>query len=189
MVLFIALIVLVALMLASISLVRSVDTANIIAGNLAFRQTAVQAGDYGIEAAALALPTIVTAPDTDVTPSKNGTPTYWYYSTRRETDASGAPTASPVGTANPAPIVWNNLPVAQTVAGNTVQVVIERLCNGTPPITNLAANCFYEGSAEGGSKKPGQPVFASVTSVFYRVTAYVAGPRNTVSVVQAIVSR
>src|ERR687895_391378 len=74
-VLFIALIVLVALMLASISLVRSVDTANVIAGNLAFKQASVQAADFGIEVAAAALPNIVaTTLDANVTPSASGTP-------------------------------------------------------------------------------------------------------------------
>src|SRR3954469_13437461 len=93
-VLFIALIVLVALMLASVSLVRSVDTANIIAGNLAFKQASVQAADFGIETEAAALPTIITTTgvNTDVTPT-GGSPNYWYYGTRRATDANGAPMA------------------------------------------------------------------------------------------------
>src|ERR1044072_4039301 len=78
-VLFIALIVLVALMLASVSLVRSVDTANIIAGNLAFKQASVQAADTGIEAAVAALPTIVSSTlNSDSTPT-SGPPNYWYY--------------------------------------------------------------------------------------------------------------
>ena len=51
-VLMMALIVLVAMTLAGIALVRSVDTSNIIAGNLAFKQAATNSGDTGIEAAA-----------------------------------------------------------------------------------------------------------------------------------------
>jgi Tfp pilus assembly protein PilX len=47
-VLFIALIVLVAMSLAGIALMRSVDTNVLIAGNLAFRQGATMAGDWGI---------------------------------------------------------------------------------------------------------------------------------------------
>jgi Tfp pilus assembly protein PilX len=48
-ILFIALIVLVAMTLAGIALMRSVDTNVLIAGNLAFRQGATAAGDYGVE--------------------------------------------------------------------------------------------------------------------------------------------
>src|SRR4051794_33864237 len=44
-VLLIALIVLVAMTLAGIGLVRSVDTGNMVAGNLAFKQGATLAGD------------------------------------------------------------------------------------------------------------------------------------------------
>ena len=50
-VLLISLIVLVAMTLAAIALVRSVDTTNIIAGNLAFQQAATNAGDLGSEQA------------------------------------------------------------------------------------------------------------------------------------------
>ena len=48
-ILFIALIVLVAMSLAGIALMRSVDTNVLIAGNLAFRQGATAGGDWGIE--------------------------------------------------------------------------------------------------------------------------------------------
>ena len=50
-VLVIALIILVAMTLAGIALVRSVDTTNIIAGNIAFQQAAVHSGEAGAEAA------------------------------------------------------------------------------------------------------------------------------------------
>lgn len=59
-VLLIALIALVALTLAGIALVRSVDTGNVIAGNLAFKQAALQVSDTGTEAALTALTTITT---------------------------------------------------------------------------------------------------------------------------------
>ena len=50
-VLFIALIILVAMTLAGIALVRSVDTNNIISGNLAFKHSSLLAADRGIQAA------------------------------------------------------------------------------------------------------------------------------------------
>ncbi len=98
-VLFIALIVLVALTMAGIALVRSVDTANIIAGNLAFKEGTLQAADLGVEAAVTALPDIVTNNlDTDLTPAASSTnPNYWYYSTRRVADATGVPTQQMLG--------------------------------------------------------------------------------------------
>ena len=50
-VLFIALIVMVAMSLAGIALIRSTDTAGIVAGNLAFKQAATNALDRSVEAA------------------------------------------------------------------------------------------------------------------------------------------
>ena len=50
-VLFIALIVLVAMTLAGIGMLRSVDTGNLISGNLAFKQSTLNASDLGIETA------------------------------------------------------------------------------------------------------------------------------------------
>jgi type IV pilus assembly protein PilX len=185
-VLFVALIVLVAMMLASIVLVRAVDTTNLIAGNLTFKQSTVQAGDYGIEAAVAALPQIVAT----IVDSDTQAPDYWYYATMRRTDPHGVPTTAPAGAAGaPTPINWNDVPVAETIGGNEVRIVIERLCTGEAPITDIPSHCVFEGHSAGGSKAIGRPVFATSESVFYRVTTHVTGPRNTVSLVQAVVSR
>lgn len=193
MVLFIALIVLVAMTLAGIALVRSVDTANVIAGNLAFKQATLQAADLGVEAAVTALPTIIAGSvDTNLTPAASSTnPNYWYYASRRETDTYGVPTQKQYGAAGAAAAIdWSQVPIVQTVSGNSVRIVIDRLCNGTPPITDLLANCFADPGAGGsGSQKAGATVFSATPTVYYRLTARVAGPRNTVSMVQAILSR
>lgn len=193
MVLFIALIVLVAMTLAGIALVRSVDTANVIAGNLAFKQATLQAGDLGVEAAVTALPTIIAGSlDTDLTPAASSTnPNYWYYATRRETDAYGVPTQKQYGAAGAAAAIdWSQVPIVQTISGNTVQIVIDRLCRGPTPVTDLLASCFAEAATGGGgSSDLERQSFAGTPTVYYRLTARVAGPRNTVSMVQAILSR
>ena len=48
-VLFIALIVLVAMSLAGIAIMRSVDTGNLISGNVAFKQGTLSAADRGVD--------------------------------------------------------------------------------------------------------------------------------------------
>jgi len=50
-VLFFALIALVVMSLAAVALIRSVDTSTLIAGNLAFKQSASSSGDAGLESA------------------------------------------------------------------------------------------------------------------------------------------
>ncbi len=54
-VMFIALLVMVALSLAGIALIRSADTATVVAGNLAFKQAAASAVDRSVEQAIEAL--------------------------------------------------------------------------------------------------------------------------------------
>lgn len=57
-VLLIALIVLVAMTLAGIAMMRSVDTGVVITGNMAFKQSTINAGDVGLDAAYTALTSI-----------------------------------------------------------------------------------------------------------------------------------
>jgi Tfp pilus assembly protein PilX len=191
-VLFIALIVLVALSLAAVALVRSVDTGNIIAGNLAFKQSTINAADLGIEAAMDALgwitqnnldANLIQAPS--VTTNK-----YWYYATRRQVDSRGVPTTKEQGAGGTATAIdWSSVPIISTMEGNDVRVVIDRLCLGPAPVTDVQQNCFFDDVAgDTGTKKTHESVFSGADSLYYRVTVRVAGPRNTVSMVQAIVT-
>ena len=50
-VLFLALVCLLAIMLSAVALVRSVDTSTLIAGNLVLQQSATRSGDGGAETA------------------------------------------------------------------------------------------------------------------------------------------
>lgn len=191
-VLFIALIVLVALTMAGIALVRSVDTSNVIAGNLAFKQGTLHVADVGVEAAVIALPIIIAGSlETDQTPVATSTnPNYWYYASRREEDATGTPTTKQFGAAGAATAInWTSVPTVNTLSGNTVQIVIDRLCLGPPPVTDIQGKCFAEDPLSSGTKKAGGIVFSGADTVFYRATVRVSGPRNTVSVVQAILSK
>lgn len=190
-VLFIALIVLVALTLAGLALMRSMDTSNMVSGNLAFKQASIQAIDVGIEAAVAALPGLNA--NTTVTPVPGAAPLLWYYATRRATDASDIPLTNEYDPAalpaTPVAINWTNVPVFSTVAGNNVQIVIDRLCTGPPPIVSVEYQCYADENAGGGSKAIGRPGFPLPNVVYYRVTVRVAGPRNTLSLGQAILSR
>lgn len=190
--LFVTLIVLVAMLLSGIALIRSVDTTNVIAGNLSFKQAALHAADLGVEAAVAELPNIVaTSLEANITPPASSTlPNYWYYATLRETDVKGLPTTKAFGAGGTAiPINWSNVPVASTSNGYSVKYVIDRLCQGPTPVTDLQANCFADAATGGGTKKAGGTVFSGTTTVYYRISVQVTGPRNTVSYVQATIKR
>lgn len=188
-VLLIALIALVAMTLAGIALMRSVDTANVIAGNFAFKESTVHASDRGIELAVVTLPATV-APGNGTTPVVAK-----YYPVRQPTDAQGLPTT----------VDWTAVPkVTIPTTGNDVQYVIERMCeqfvnnasnlpvasaNG-PDQANRADVTDYCVTATRCTSSPSintAPICQS-GDIFYRVTTRVQGPRGTVSVVQSMVS-
>jgi Tfp pilus assembly protein PilX len=181
MVLFFSLIMLVALTIAAMALVRSVDTANLVTGNIAFKQASVQMADIGVEAAVAALPGIIAA-SADANSPAGCASNCTYYALRQNTDAKGVPTTTD----------WTAVPTVTGIAlpsGYSVRYVIERLCEGPTPVTDIVGNCFSEGSLSGSSKRAGAPKFSGASTIFYRVTVRVAGPRATETFAQAVLSR
>lgn len=174
-VLFIALIALIALTLAGIALVRSVDTSNLIAGNIAFKQAAIQASDLGVEAAFTALST----PNT-IANKTNDDLNQNYYATMQPEDPNlpGVPAA--LTSAFPA----NNV-IVNNATGNTIRYIIERMCSANGVVTtDICAPSVIDKTPVGG--KSGEDYLALPPGVSYRVTVRVDGPRNTVSLVQAL---
>lgn len=182
-VLVIALIVLIAMTLAGIALMRSVDTSNLIAGNLAFQQAATHSGDTGIETAINWLQT------SNVGGTLNGSdPTNGYAAN------GSAASQSPVAGQS-----WQdfwtlsrvNRPAKDLVAdanGNQVSYVIDRMCaNVGAKIDALCVSSPVVTVPGKGDEDEHLPL-TSASVVYYRITARIAGPRNTVSFVQAIVS-
>ena len=188
-ILFVALIVLVAMSLAGIALMRSVDTNVLIAGNLAYRQGATGASDWGIEAARQYLKNTLTgnpaALDLDV-------PAQGYYSTWQSSLDLYGRTSTTADDFN-----WNSASVlvGTDAAGNEVRYVIHRICANSGSATSPAANCVKTaresagGAIEGGTMSVvsyGQAQLPPVLTIYYRVTVRVAGPRNTQGFVQAV---
>jgi Tfp pilus assembly protein PilX len=198
-VLFVALIMLVAMTIAAISIVRAIDTGNVIAGNLAFKEASLHATDIGIESAMSVLPTIIsTSLENNQTPDASTgatAPTYWYFASQRKTDpTSSLPQNESYDSANTSAgtsIDWNRVPPlpAIGVSGYEVRMVIDRLCVGPPPVTDIQGKCISDKDAGGGSKRADAPVFTSSTRVYYRVTVQSRGPKNSMSIAQATVGR
>lgn len=181
--LFISLIALVAMMLAGIALVRSVDTANIVAGNFAFKEASLNAADLGMEEAFKALPALALQGNVPVANQ--------YYAVIQGVDPQGVP----------AGITWSAVPVIPTnIKGYSVQYVIERMCKGSvadpingPAPGNVAEEKKYcttiaNSNNQGGSKASGHVTFSGNGVVYYRVTVRSTGPHNAVSMVQGTIS-
>jgi Tfp pilus assembly protein PilX len=184
-VLFIALIVLVAMTLAGIAIMRSVDTATLIAGNLAFKQGAVQSSDNGIEQAYQWL--------------LANRPTLW---TNNPAQGYNSGYGNPVWTSA---ATWASaVTVGTDAAGNTISYQIHRMCNcadtiynGTSATCPAGNQCALDNPtgtgappppAQGESFSVGSPGYLQDPRVYYRITVRTQGPRSTVSYVQSMVA-
>lgn len=190
-VLIVALVVLVAMTLAAVMLVRSVDTNNLIAGNLAFKQSATRSADAGVEAALGYLT------------ANNAVGSIFLYSDHGQ-DGYVANGSDPVNSPSVTPTVqswdsyWNTtlihrtpVALAKDPSGNIVSYVIDRLCYN-PGAPTSGANCIaspvLSTSAAGNDNVAGKVALNSTAGAYYRITVRVDGPRNTVSYIQAVVS-
>lgn len=197
-VMFIALIALVAMMLAGIALMRSIDTANVIAGNFAFKQAGLNATDIGMEAANSAvLATLAAATET--------TTTTRYLPVASSVAATSAVEGLP-------DVDWRNVtPDTTTFPGYQIQYVVERLCQAVPAASGVAAqpngpteasrstnsdiedNCLFVPQMVGAGGEINNDVLSQPPSsvagdIYYRITTRVTGPRGTVSVAQSLVA-
>lgn len=188
-VLFVALIILVAMSLAGIALMRSVDTGTIVAGNLAFRQSTMFVADLGIEAArAWLVATAASSPGT-----LNAHATDQAYCARLD-DATIATSFS--GACAGATFAAREVTAAPYAppAGYTVRYVIHRMCSDQGDPSTAAIECVKAaGTAVGGAGGTkgaavyGAYALAAPVATVYRVTVQVTGPRNSRSYVQAVV--
>lgn len=183
-ILMISMIVLVALTLAGIALVRSVDTSNIIAGNLAFQQAAVNAGDVGTETAVTWLQNNVAG-----NTLQQSIPAQGYVASRQDPAAGQSWETFWTNTLVPAGQVVTLAQDSST--GNTVSYTIQRMCAqvGDPavPLTDCSV-LQTVGSSAGSSKGSGVIALQYNSQVYYRITSRIVGPRNTVAYVQTIVA-
>lgn len=214
-VLLITLIILVAMTLAGIGMMRSVDTGSIIAGNLAFRQATANAGDAGPSAAFNALMNVansINGADKNILNFNTGQPCPAGVTPSQCTAAGNIILAGYAST----PILacevsrtclaaanytwwsvdanWNNAPSTQVPDPNgglpiaTVNYLIHRMCQ-TPGVGPNAAGqlCQTYTQPVTGCSKTVPPLPCNSTSVFYRITTRSRGTRDTVSYAQTLV--
>ena len=185
MVLLVVLSVLVVMALGTLTLVRAVDSAGLIVGNLALQQSATQSADWGLEHAVLWLrtqhaPSAATGP-IDVPLHHSSA----FYRADGSQQGPGANTQESWEqqwdqVLAPAALV-HRLPVNRV--GQRVSYVIDRLCRR--PGAATSAHCA-RGHAPAPSPGADDPL--ALATVYYRITVRVDGPRDTLSLVQAVVA-
>jgi len=188
-ILIIALIVLVAMTLAGIATMRSVDTATITAGNIGLRQASVNAADQGIQAGVNWLTTNL-GPALVNDNHQPGTASKGYFSNV----AGGDPDWYDPLNWNEAGQLNNGNPDA---GGNVVFFLVHRLCSipncGTSATCggkpNTCASTLSTAALSGQGNDQTRPTDSHTTApaTHYRVTAKAVGPRNSISIVQTMV--
>lgn len=199
----IALTLMVAMSVAALALARMVGTDLLVAGNAAFRESAVLASDAGTEAAIAWLTAQSSAASIALLSDQ---PAQGYYASVPDglqvTGAVASGTTVTVG------IDWDDdrcagrgvtrcvtaapaLPVDG--AGNRIRFAIHRMC-AQPGATQSGGNsCLSFQPAQGGGGNRGQLGYGAALRflpgqrVYYRVTTRVRGPRNTTVFTQVLV--
>lgn len=187
-VLFIALLVMVALSLAGIALLRSADTATAVAGNLAFKQAAAAAVDRSVETAVQALFDPRPDPTTSnpIIADKTADDTTQNYFSRVRLKAGSIPEIpdelQSVSALTAAGLKDDLVPA--DAAGNKVYYVIERMCAN--PGAAVGSNCNLSAAALGADAGTQHyEALQRAGDAYYRLTVRVEGPRNTVQYAQA----
>lgn len=194
-VLFLALIVLVAMLLSGIALFRTADSGILTAGNLALQKTAVNQGDRGIETASTWLAANAGTALLYEDPNEPGYVDTPFYIANALYDQP-APGQSWLAW-------WNGYTVTHTPdvltvdpdTGHQVSYLIQRLCtaNGSPSTANVkcarSPNIdLLKGQSRRHDMIPLEGSAAAMGAIYYRIIARIDGPRNTMAFVEAIVA-
>ncbi|WP_426163500.1 pilus assembly PilX family protein [Pseudoduganella sp. R-32] len=192
-----ALIVLVAMTLAGLAMMRSVDGSSLVAGNLAFKQSASISADAGVEAAIAWLhgnPKLL---------NEDHDSEGYSASSQDDLDLTGNNTVDADDDLD-----WSKATLVKKLpvdsAGNQVSYVIHRMCQ-TAGVLDPAICASTPRDTAGGPTDDSVgillPMLTYQTSPgnssngrsspfgLYRITVRVAGPRSNVSFVQAIISQ
>jgi type IV pilus assembly protein PilX len=184
-VLFIALIVLVVMSLVGISMIRQGSSSQMIVGNLAFKEGAEAAADFGVEHARAWL----TSKSGDQLQGLNPDPkplepdpiSVSHLGWEFIYVADGL-----TGSFDPFSTTTWKSPEQVDSLGQRVTFIVHRLCEKTGSVTaeNNLCILYSETSSKEGIDYGNAPVAGFMP--YYRVTVRVTGPRNTTSYVQAL---
>ena len=162
------LVVMVAALLGGLALARVSETGALVAGGVADKDAALHASEIGINAA-YARVLALAAEDADA----DG----WYFSAVRAPGADGAPSG----------LDWSAAPEIST-GRFSVRYVVERLCSAAVA-TDPARQCVLSPAHPMQSAKAGSEALDVPAGKQYRITVRVTGPRMTLTVVQALVTK
>ncbi len=202
-ILVVTIVIVLMMMIASIGLMRSVESGNVAAANIAMAQNNQLVADWGVERGFEWLYNNRT--NLDNSNASNG-----YYAIHTVaggflSDANWLDASKWAGAK-----VYNSSSSPAPPAGYTVRVIINRMCENVGAVNASGQSCSkgattqsssgnskvkignaeygMSSSVESGGSGAGGVVYTVPGNVYYRVTVRVEGPRNSLSVVQSMLT-
>lgn len=202
-ILLVTIVIVLMMMIASIGLMRSIESGNVAAANIAMAQNNQLVADWGVERGFEWLYNNRT--NLDNNNASNG-----YYAIHTVaggflSDANWLDAAKWAGAK-----VYNSGTTPAPPAGYTVRVIINRMCENAGAVNASGQSCSKGATTQStpGSKKikignteyvigtaaeiggsaGGGAVYSVPGNIYYRVTVRVEGPRNSLSVVQSMLT-
>ncbi len=174
--LMLVLVALVAMMISGVALVRSMDTSQLVAGNLASRNATVNSADAGVQAAVNWIQANANTGALNADAPANG---YYSYGQDRPNDWTSSS-------------FWSQCTTCTITDGanNTVSWSISRMCSATGIPTASGTYCAsLNGSASNGGSYSSDAVnFVGSPKYVYRITIQVVDQRNSSTLSQAFVT-
>lgn len=208
-VLVIAMIALVAISLAGVALMRTVDTSNVVSGNIAFNEASIQIADIGAE---LAYQQVNANLYYDHTTHADGSLVEYHNDTANPGNITGYALNPNTGCesqtncpnyyymtlqSNPAGLAWYQVQANQVTpalpSGYSLQYRIERMCAATGLATFKDAsgneNCralpiYTAGVLQANPLVDPNGTQSFAGKLFYRITVKVTGPKDTTAQAQ-----
>ncbi|MDO9281182.1 MAG: hypothetical protein Q7T88_02225 [Methylotenera sp.] len=180
-VLFITLVALVIMLIASVALIRSTDTNLLISGSLAFKRDVVNQAERSVPSikAKFTSGTLSTSASKQVDSVVNDN----YYATIQPSNALGIPNVLLNTTTFDSAMPNNN--IAYTAGGITIRYVIDRMCLATGEISPSNCTISKAGTDLGGGKKQILGKLSGEDGVVYRISIRATGPKNTEAFMQS----
>lgn len=168
------LVALVAMMISGVALVRSMDTSQLVAGNLASRNATVNSADAGVQAA---VAWIQANASNGVLNSDSAASGYYSYGADQAWTTSS---------------FWSQCTACSFTdnANNQVSWSVSRMCKitGLPTGTGNFCASANGSAANGGSYSSDAVNFTGSPKYFYRITVQVVDQRNSSTLSQAFVT-
>lgn len=179
-VLFITLVSLVIMLIASVALIRSTDTNLLISGNLAFKRDIVNQAERSMPniKAKFTSGALTTSASKQVDSIENDN----YYATIQPSSTLGIPNVLLNTTTFDTTMPNNNITYA--AGGITIRYVIDRMCLATGEISPNNCTISQAGTDLGGGKKQILGKLTGEDGVVYRISLRATGPKNTEAFMQ-----